>query len=620
MEIEQLAIRDFLSQCAPLDLLPDDYLDKLCLSIEIRYLRAGSTVMARGSHNREVLLIRSGAIEVHTAEDKLYGRFEQGEWVGHRTVLRDGVVSMNVNTLEDTLFYCFPADVFADLLAQGQEIKGYFTENKPDRVRQGIKDIYNPGKYRLLTTRLHELAKDVLQVPGDISIRSAAQQMTASGDNSLLVIENNQLQGIVTDEDFRKRVVAVDGDSADPISSIMTPKPYHLAATELASEALLLMARRNIRHVPVVDEAAGRFAGVVNSSDLLRNQSNNPIYLVGDIHQAVSVAALQSLSETLPQALHGMVGSNLPAYDIGHAISSIGQAITRRLLALAEAKLGPPPVQYCFVVAGSMGRREQTAHSDQDTAMILADDFIEAEHDSYFIDLAKFVSDGMHACGYVYCPGDIMASNKTWRQPLAEWRRYFANWVDTPKPQALLNASVFFDMRWLHGDKSLLDTLQSEVLEKTKRSSLFQAHMASNALQHQPPLGFFKGFVLEKNGDGGKALDMKLRGVVPVIDLARVRALAVGAPALNTMERLDAISAAGGMTEGAVADLRDAFEFISTLRLHHQAAQIEAGQKPDNYLNPKDLSALEQRYLKDAFEVVSELQNSLSRNYRLNLF
>lgn len=620
MEIEQLAIRDFLGQCAPLDLINEETLDKLSMSIEIRYIRSGNPVMQRGETNNEVFLIRSGAIEVHTAEQKLYGRFSEGDWVGHRTVLRDGSVTMNVDTIEDTLFYCFPADIFRQLLAYSEEVERYFTERKPDRVRQGIKDIYNPEKYRLLTTRLGELARQVLQVTGNATIRDVATRMTESGDNSVLVIEDNKLVGIVTDEDFRKRVVVKGGSVDDPISTIMTPEPFRLTPTESASEALLLMARRNIRHVPVVDERTGGFAGMVNSADLLRSQSNNPIYLVGDIHQATDVPALQTLSATLPQALVGMVGSNLPAYDIGHAVSSIGQAITRKLLVMAEQKLGPPPVDYCFVVAGSMGRREQTAHSDQDTAMILSDDFDEAKHDEYFLALSKIVSDGMDACGYVYCPGDIMATNKEWRQPISVWRRYFSTWVDTPKPQALLNASVFFDMRWLHGDRELLDSLQAEVLEKTKRSSMFQAHMASNALQHQPPLGIFKGFVLEKDGEGGKALDMKLRGVVPVIDLARVRALAVGAPALNTMERLDAISQAGGMTESAVADLRDAFEFISTLRLHHQAAQIEADHAPDNFLNPKEISALERRYLKDAFEVVSDLQNSLSRNYRLNLF
>lgn len=620
MEIEQLAIRDFLSQCAPLNLLNDETIDKLCMSIEIRYIRTGNSVMKRGGTNNEVLLIRSGAIEVYTEGEKLYGRFGEGEWVGHRTVLRDGTVTMDVNTIEDTLFYCFPAELFRELLTKSEEVERYFTERKPDRVRQGIKDIYNPEKYRLLTTRLSELARQVLQVTGDISIREVATRMTQTGDNSVLVIEDDMLVGIVTDEDFRKRVVAIDGRVDDPVSSIMTANPYRLTSTESASEALLLMARRNIRHVPVVDEVSGGFAGMVNSADLLRSQSNNPIYLVGDIHQASDVNALQVLSKTLPQALVGMVGSNLPAYDIGHAVSSIGQAITRKLLNMAEGKLGPPPVPYCFVTAGSMGRREQTAHSDQDTAMILSDDYDEAKHDEYFLALSKIVSDGMDACGYVYCPGDIMSTNKEWRQPISVWRKYFSTWVDTPKPQALLNASVFFDMRWLHGEKELLDSLQAEVLEKTKRSSLFQAHMASNALQHQPPLGIFKGFVLEKNGDGGKALDMKLRGVVPVIDLARVRALAVGASPLNTMERLDAISQEGGMTESAVADLRDAFEFISTLRLHHQAAQIEAGNAPDNFLDPKEISALERRYLKDAFEVVTDLQNSLSRNYRLNLF
>lgn len=614
MEIEHLSIRDFLRQCAPLDQLDDDALDTLSKSIEIRYVRGGSSVMARGGRNDEVLLIRTGAIEVRTEENLLYGRFSEGEWVGHRTVLRDFTVTMDVNTLEDTLFYCFSATLFKDMLAQSEVAERYFSERKPDRVRQGIKDIYNPHKYRLLTLRLRELARDVLQVQGDEPIRQVAQLMTASGDNCALIMAERQLAGIVTDADFRQRVVSEGADPTAPIRTIMTPNPQHLSPSHTASEALLLMTRRNIRHIPVSD---GAFVGLVNAADLLRSQSNNPVYLVGDIHQATELPALKALSDTLPSALVGMVGSSLPAYDIGHAISSVGQAISRRLLELAEEKLGPPPVPYCFVVAGSMARREQTAHSDQDNALILSDDYDEQAHGEYFAALAKSVCDGLDACGYIYCPGDIMATNSQWRQPLAVWQSYFSRWIDSPKPQALLNACVFFDLRWLHGERALLDTLQDEVLEKTRRNSLFQAHLASNALKHQPPLGFFKGFVLEKNGDGDKTLDMKMRGVVPVIDLARVRALAAGSPALNTMERLTAAGDSGGMTESAVHDLRDAFEFISTLRLHHQATLIEHDRDADNFLDPQEVSALERRYLKDAFEVVSELQNSMSRQYRL---
>jgi CBS domain-containing protein len=254
--------------------------------------------------------------------------------------------------------------------------------------------------------------------------------------------------------------------------------------------------------------------------------------------------------------------------------------------------------------------------------MILSDTYNEAEHGQYFRDIAKFVSDGMNECGYVYCPGNIMATNDQWRQPLAVWRSYFNQWITTPNGQALLNASIFFDLRCLYGDCSLLETLQTDFLAKTKAQTLFQAFMAANALSHRPPLGFFRSFVLDKESvdSDEKGMDMKKRGVVPVIDLARVYALAGGLHAVNTWERLDAIAASNGISQMNIDDLKDAFEFISMVRLQHQAKQIEQGQKPNNYVPPEELSALERRHLKDAFEVVSNLQDFMSTRYKADNF
>ena len=316
-----------------------------------------------------------------------------------------------------------------------------------------------------------------------------------------------------------------------------------------------------------------------------------------------------------------MVRSSLPAYDIGHAISSIGQAITRRLLRLAEKQFGPPPVPYTFVVGGSMARREQTAYSDQDNGMILSDDYDAEVHAEYFANVARFVCDGLDTCGYRYCPGDIMATNERWRQPLQVWRQYFSHWIEQPEPQALLHASVLFDLRGLYGEEALLTSLRRDMLQKTRDASLFQAFMAGNALSFRPPLGIFKGFVLEKNGDNEKVLDMKARGVVPVIELARVYTLAQGIDEFNTTERLQALAEApGGISDENIADLKDAFEFISTTRLEHQAMQIESGKAPDNLVSPEQLSSLERRHLKDAFAVVSDAQGRMARRYQANRF
>jgi CBS domain-containing protein len=623
MEVEQLEIRDYLAKCPPLTELSTECLNEVAQGLEIQYARRGTDILKSGGVNQHSFLIRSGAVEVFLPNGELYGRFGEGEWVGYRSVMRGGTVSMDVQAIEDTLLYAIPGELFRRILGRFERVHKYFTDGKPERLRRAIQEIRGADDgFSMITLHVRDLMKLPMLVARDMTIQQVARQMGEVNAQTAMVIEADaSLSGIVTDVDFRRRVVAEGLDVHLPIADIMTPNPLVLSPREQVSEALLLMARRNIRHVPVVD--GGDVVGVISASDLLRSQSHNAVYLVGDIFAAKDPERLAELSKVLPKVLVGLVRNSLPANDIGQAITSIGQAIARRLLALGEEKLGSPPVPYAFVAAGSLARREQTAHSDQDNGMILSDEYNEAEHGEYFRNLARFVSDGLDACGYVYCPGNVMATNDQWRQPLAVWRGYFDTWIQRPEAKALMYSSIFFDLRCLHGDESLLLSLQEEVLRKTKASTLFQAFMASNALSHRPPLGFFRGFVLDKDKDGSDetGMDMKKRGVVPVIDLARVFALAGGLAPINTWERLDAIADEGALlSPPAVNDLRDAFEFISMVRLQHQAKQIEKGQSPNNYVPPEELSALERRHLKDAFEVISTTQDLMAARYQADRF
>lgn len=620
MDKKTLEICDYMAQSLPLKGMPLATLSELASAVEEISAEPNETIMRIGKVNDHVFLIRYGAVELVREDGTLHGRFGAGDWFGYRSVIRGGEVNLTVRALEDSLFYTIPGALFMQLLESYQRFASYFSEHKADRVRNALQELRNTDNHAMITLHVSDLMKQPMLVPQNTTIQQVAQQMNQNSSRTALVVNTEQhLAGIVTDADFRS-IVAHGLDIQQPVTEIMTSEPLTLAPNNQASEALLLMARRNIRHVPVIEQ--GKIVGVISATDLLRGQTHSAIYLVADIFCAQSVARLSELSKSLPKVLVGLVKKSLPAYDIGHAITSIGQAIVRRLIAMAEEQFGKAPIPYAFIVAGSMARREQTAHTDQDNGMILSDAYNEAEHGEYFRQVAKFVSDGMNECGYVYCPGNIMATNDQWRQPLAVWRGYFNEWIDTPNGQALLNASIFFDLRCLYGDCSLLESLQEDFLAKAKSKTLFQTLMASNALNHRPPLGFFRGFVLDKESvdSDEKGMDMKKRGVVPVIDLARVYTLAGGLHAVNTWERLNAIAASHGMSQTDMDDLKDAFEFISMVRLQHQAKQIEQGQKPNNYVPPEELSTLERRHLKDAFEVVSNLQDLMSNRYQVSRF
>lgn len=616
MEIEQLEIRDYVAKCEPFDQLSSAELDAVVREMEISYMRAGGVLLEIGKTNNWLYLIRKGALDVYDHEGSLHNRITSGEWVGYRSVFGDGRITMRVGVIEDALLYMVPRAVIHRLIASHQGIADYFHDRKNQRLRKAIEASRGSSDANsLVATHVRDLLYNKpLLIDSKMSIRDAAKRMSEKSATAMLVTDNDRLAGIVTERAFCTEVAAKGTPLDRPIGDIMTSGLITIGADTLGSDALLTMARHHVRHLPVMER--GEVVGMITATDLIRRQSHNTLYIINQIHRAENVGELASLSKQLPMMLVNLVSSSLTAYDTARAISSVGEAITQRIIKLAKSELGEPPVPFAWIAAGSLARFEQTVHSDQDNGIILSDDYDAEAHGEYFRSLAKYVSDGLNACGYVYCPGNVMATNDEWRQPLAVWRRYFNSWISTPEKKALMYVSIFFDLRCLCGDASLLERLNEEVLAMSRGNSIFLAFMAANALQYRPPLGFFRNFVLEKGGGEEAALDMKKRGVTPIVDLARVYALEAGLTEINTRDRLLAAAAAGALSESGMEDMRDAYEFISTTRLQHQMQQIRGNKAPDNYVPPNELSTLERRHLKDAFDVVRTLQASIEQRYR----
>lgn len=457
------------------------------------------------------------------------------------------------------------------------------------------------------------LRREPVTIVPSASIRDAAALMRAQRVSSVLLVEDGRLVGIVTDRDLRNRAIAAGLDTDRPVRDVATSAPLTVDVRATAFDALLLMARQNVHHVPVMD--GGRILGVIAATDLAERHSSSVVFLVGEILKQASIADLQRVTARVGLLQRSLASANASAYATGQVMTAVADASTTRLLQMAEARLGAPPVDYAWVAAGSQARSEQTAKSDQDNCLVLSNDYDAARHGEYFAELARFVCGGLDACGYVYCPGEMMAMTDTWRQPQHRWRQYFDGWVLTPEPKALMLTSVFFDLRAVHGRGALVDDLRREVLEMTRGNALFLAHMAANALSRRPPLGLFHRLVPTRSGLHRGTVDLKHLGIVPIVDLARVYALAAGHAAVNTQHRLESVAQSHEVSEQSARDLRDALEFLSAMRIRHQTRRIDAGLPADNFLDPRELSNFERTQLKDAFAVVQALQAVLEQRY-----
>ncbi|SFL98537.1 putative nucleotidyltransferase substrate binding domain-containing protein [Marinobacter zhejiangensis] len=617
MQAELIEIRNHLSQHPPFDELPEPLLDLVARNVDVAYYRAGSSISRFGDPSTHLYYLRSGAVEIYRRSGELYNRLEEGEFFGQFGLMMNKTVRFPANALEDSLLYLIPSAVFQTLWESDDNFADYVEIEDRTRLRSAISNREQGND--LMTAKVSRLiGRPPVTAPTTVRLQEAARIMTEQGVSSLLLMDESQtppaMAGIVTDRDLRTRALVDALPSETPIQDIMSADLITIRTDEYIFEAMLTMLHNNVHHLPVVDKGEPR--GVISLSDVIKYESQNSLYLVSNIFHQNSVKALKKVSKDVRASFVRMVNEDANSHMIGSAMAGIGRSFTQRLLELGEEQLGPPPVPYCFMALGSMARDEQLVVTDQDNAMILDDSFDPALHDDYFLALARFVSDGLAECGYSYCTGDIMATNQKWRQPLRVWKDYFSDWIDNPKAEALLNSNIFFDLDGIYGRIDMAEELKVLIADKAGESPRFLAFLARNALNRTPPLGFFRTFVMEQDGKQNNTFNLKRRGTAPLSDLIRIHALAVGSRAQNSFERLKDIGTTQLLPEGGVENLRDALEFISIVRIRHQALAIEDDREPDNNVKPEDLSTFERNHLKDAFQVVSNAQKFLRYRYQ----
>ncbi len=625
MQAEHLEILDFLHRYAPFNELPEDTLKWVTNTIEISYFKAGTQILQFGDEVDALYLIRSGAVEVSRRNGDLYNRLSEGGFFGEFGLMRNKSVRFPAKALEDCLIYLIPEPVFSNLFENFEYFADYVEIEDRSRLHQVASRRADANE--LLTSSVETLiAREPVTLDINSSAREAAIKMSDEGVSSVLIVNSaqsskpdqgeessNYLAGIVTDVDIRKRLVAQGLNYDTPVTEIMTADMVSVEYNQFVFEASLTMLRYNIHHLPVLKR--DRPIGVIALSDIIRHESHNSLVVVSSIFHQHSVEDLQPLAEEARACFIRMVNEDANSHMIGGAMAIIGRSFKQRLLELGEEKFGPPPIPYCFLALGSMARDEQLVITDQDNAMVLDNSFDPAKHDDYFLKLAQFVSDGLNVCGYPYCKGEIMATNQKWRKPLKAWEDYFTDWIENPTPEALLNSSIFFDLDGVWGKTEWADRLNEQIVKQAQGSPRFLACMARNALRRTPPLGFFKGFVLEKDGRHVNSFNLKRRGTAPLADLIRVHALACGSRSINSFDRLLDVIDSNILPAGHAQDIREALEFISMVRIRHQAQDLEAKREPDNNVEPENLSEFERRTLKDAFQVLSSAQKFLKFRY-----
>jgi len=609
---ERVTVAEFIRQTLPFNELPASILYPCVAKILVHYHCRGESFSA-DTPDKGLRIIRSGAVELRDSDNKLLDRLGEGESF-HIIGLNAERGAVIATVIEDALVYFVPDEVYRGLRKNDRSFDRYFSVQRNRRLRRAAR--YQPELNTMMQQVNTLMSSNLLMMEPSATVQETAQAMAKRRVSSAFVVKNTELLGIVTDRDLRVRAVAKALAPETPVSQVMTANPEWVKGQETIFAATLLMTQGRFHHLPV--KINGETVGIVTTSDLILAKQDDPVYLVQHISRQADVNSIKQLVSGMSKLMIQWVNSGMRAQQVSQILTAVSDAITIRLIQLAEEQFGPAPVPWCWAGFGSQARSEQLLGADQDNGLVISD-AVTADQLPWFEKLARFVCDALNECGYVHCPGGIMAMTDEWCQPLATWQDTVRRWTRSPTQDAVMRVSIFFDVRCIYGDCSLADRLQETMLEQASQNSIFLAALCANALEARPPLGIFRRFVVDRDGEHRKELDLKKRGVLPLTEIVRLHALAHKISAVNTDERLKALAAEKHLTITNSRNLADALHFIQHLRISHQCEQVMRGESVSNFLNPRDLPKMAREQLRDAFTIIDEAQSAIRQTYRAGM-
>ncbi len=614
----------FLSGLAPFSFLPDEEIETTASSLSIVHFPKDSIVCVQGQTRLDFLyIIQKGAAERYYEENDrktLRGLLQEGDIYGGVTLLvNDSISVRTLKCTEDCYFYVLPKKNFLDLCTRFEAFSEFFTDTFGKRMLNRsyaaiVSKTMHPGgeDQQFFNQPVENVYKqDLVSCRSDVPIREAASVMARHKCGSIFVKSSKKdFVGFVTDADLRSKVVAAGYDVQRPVSEIMRSPVHFIPKDALIFEAMMKMTQEAVKYLAVTDKNE-KVVGVVTNRDLINAQEQSPFFLVREITEASTLDEIVDKHRQLPSVVKTLINNGAKSKNVTRLITAVSDTILNKLIGLAIEESGAePPTDFVFMIMGSEGRKEQTLKTDQDNAIVYRDvpEKSEGYVRAYFLALAEKVCGWLDQAGYDFCEGDNMAKNPKWTQPLSVWKEYFSSWIHAGGPEELLKSSIFFDFRGAYGNMELVDELRRSLFDSLGGWAGFFRNLTENALYFKPPIGFFRNFVVASKGEHRNTFDIK-SAMQPIVDFARIYALKHKIEETNTQDRLHRLYLNKALPWQDYNELDQAYSFMMQLRFVRQiTAVMDDNAKPDNYINPKKLSRIEQTMLKEIFKRIENLQ------------
>ncbi|MGA9637301.1 DUF294 nucleotidyltransferase-like domain-containing protein [Flavobacterium sp.] len=628
-------IYDFLKDYPPFNLISKVTLMDVAKNIEIQYFEKDAIIFSQDDIPHEhFYIIHQGSVRLYrfvNNEKQNLDICDEGDLFGLRPLIMNENYLMGAAANEEVILYGIPIDLFRDIINNYPKVSQFLIASFATNTRDPFSDKHkgklfaNVSSVQKVENTYAEIqsakyTKNPVMCTDEISIKEACRIMTSSKVNSIIVAENKIPIGIITDKDIRIKIGTGMFSIEDKVSEIMTSPVITFPEKITVAEAQIAILKHKVSHICITKDGttSSELIGVLGDHDLNIIQGNNPIFLIREIKYAKDVETLRHIRVQTSDLTSGYLEQEIPIYFITKVISEINTAITKRIIRLSIEEMGErPPVRYTWLAMGSQGRKEQLLITDQDNALVF-ENVPEEDYEkvkAYFLNMATKVTEKLNAVGFEYCPANIMASNPKWCISLKEWKKQFKDWINHPTSDKILLSIIFFDFEYIDGDTELYNQMSDSVFRYIADKEIFLGFLSKATLNNPAPLGFFKQFLVEQDGEHKDQFDIKSRAIRPLVDAARIFSLHHNLKINNTIARYEKLMEVEPQNRDFFESCANAFKILLQFRTLQGLANNDGGK----FVDINNLSKADRLKLKSCFKPIKNIQESLTTRFNVAL-
>ncbi|MGO4770406.1 DUF294 nucleotidyltransferase-like domain-containing protein [Flavobacterium sp. W22_SRS_FK3] len=630
-------IADFLKEYPPFDNLTFQELFNIATNIRVINLEKHAVLFQTNDLLHDSFyIVSSGIINLTTiadAEETIINKCHEGDIFGLRPFFAKNNYMMTAKAREESIVYAVPIAVFRPFVANNSDVLNFLLESfsinsrhTKDNSNSGGKLISDNGFYSDTQSEMQYIQSlsynnSPLTTTADKIVKDIAILMTDSMVDNIVVCENNNPIGILTDADLSSKIATGRYGITETIDKIMSSPVVTVIENVSLAEAQLLMLKHNVTHLCVTKDGTNKSVvkGIISEHDLIVAQASNPGVLIKEIKRSQLPKDLKQIRDRLSDLIQNSIQKNIPISHVCNIANEINLALIKRAVELTILDLGSPPARFAWLSIGSQGRKEQLLLTDQDSILIFEDVTPEKyrEVKDYFLRLAKRTTSLLEKVGYEFCPNGHMASNMLWCKSLTDWIKQYNNWMNTPGENSNDLSSIFFDYEIVFGEPKIEEAIENVIFKNAINNPLFFDFLGNDALKRNSPLSFFKKFILEEEGPHKMKFDIKTRALMPLIDAARLLILSSNIKGIkNTYLRFKQLAISDSKNAEIYLSCAEAFLTLLKFRTVEGLINDDSGQ----YINIKELSKTDKEKLKNALAPMRDLEELIKSKFQLTQF